>query len=232
MSDTISLEVASRDTLGKAVRKLRRSGQVPAVIHDHGKESIHIQSEYQALYKVFLSAGKHHPVELKVDGKKYTALIKNVTFDPRLNTVTHVVFNAIRANQKVSAEIPVQPLYGEGNDASPAERAGLIVLAQAESVEVKALPKDLPNVLEYDAAKLVGVGDQVTVADLVIPEGVEVETEASHVLATVFEPSALAAANDEAGGDAEDESEVAAENGAEEAADTAASDETKPTEEK
>jgi large subunit ribosomal protein L25 len=208
MSDQIILSVDTRDTLGKGVKQLRHDGLVPGVIHDHGKASVHIQAEYNAMYKAFLHAGKHHPVELNASGKKYTTIIKDVTFDPRLNSMTHIVFGAISANEKVEAEIPVHPRYAEGNDSSPAERAGLIVLTQATIVEVKALSKDLPDVLTYDAEKLVHVGDQITVADLNIPAGVEVETEAEHVLATVFEPSALAAANDEAGGDAESVDEV------------------------
>lgn len=204
MSDAITLLVEPRDTLGKGVKRLRKTGVVPAVIHDHGKDSIHIQAEYQALAKAFHQAGRHHPVELKVGDKKYTALIRSAAFDPRLGTITHVVFNAVSANQKVDAEIPVAPRYAEGNEASPAERAGLIVLTQLDTVEVKALPKDLPDQLLYDGEKLVAVGDQITVADLEVPAGVVVETEPNHSLATVFEPSALAAANDEAGGDAEE----------------------------
>ncbi len=211
MSDTITLEVAARDTLGKAVKRLRREGVTPAVIHDHGKDSIHIQADAQAITKVFHSAGRHHPVELKLDGKKYTALIRTVSLDPRYNTVTHVVFNAVGAKQKVDAGIPVSPRYAEDNDASPAERSGLIVLTQLEEVQVKALPKDLPDQLYYDAEKLVNVGDQITVADLDVPAEVTVETDANHTLATVFEPSALAAANDEAGGDAEAGDETAVE---------------------
>ncbi len=209
MSDTITLEVATRDTLGKAVKRLRREGVVPAVIHDHGKDSIHVQADYQSLTKVVHQAGRHHPVELKVDGKTYTTLIRGASFDPRLGTVTHVVFNAVSANQKVEAEVPVAPYYAEGNESSPAERGGLIVLTQLEEVSVKALPGDLPDQLFYDAEKLVAVGDQVTVADLDVPATVIVETEPAHVLATVFEPSALAAANEEAAGESTDESEVA-----------------------
>lgn len=204
MSDTITLLVEPRETLGKAVKRLRKAGIVPAVIHDHGKESLHIQAEYQALAKAFRQAGRHHPVELKVGDKKYTTLIRSASLDPRLGTITHVTFNAVKANQKVEAEVPVKPRFSEGNESTPAERAGLIVLSQADEVGVKALPKNLPDELFYDAEKLVAVGDQVTVADLEVPEGVEVETEATHVIATVFEPSALAAANDEAGGDAEE----------------------------
>lgn len=202
-SEKISIELQPRDTLGKAVKHLRNEGIVPGVIHDHGNPSVHVQSEYQALHKVFVKAGKHHPVEVTVGGKHYTTIIKAVTFDPRLNSLTHITFGAIKANEKVEAEIPVHPAYAEGNDASPAERAGLIVLAQLPSVTVKALPKDLPDALTYDAEKLIEVGDQATVADLHMPKGVELEIELEHVLATVFEPSALAAANDEAGGDAE-----------------------------
>ncbi len=204
MSDQITLEVQPRDTLGKTVKNVRADGFIPAVIHDHGKASTHIQANYQAFAKAFHAAGRHHPVELSVGGKKFTALVRDVTRDPKLNTYTHVVFNAVSANQQVDAEIPVKPQYADGNDASPAERAGLIVLSQLDEVEVKALPRDLPDELFYDAEKLVAVGDHITVADLIVPKGVVIETEASHAVATVFEPSALAAANEAAAGEAEE----------------------------
>jgi large subunit ribosomal protein L25 len=202
MSDQITLAVDARDTIGKGVKRLRKDGIVPGVIHDHGKPSVHIQAEYQALHKVYVTAGRHHPVEVTADGRKFITIIKSATFDPKYNALNHIVFGAIRANEKVDAEIPVHPSYAEGNDASPAERAGLIVLAQTTSVAIKALPKDLPDQLTYDAEKLVAVGDQITVADLQVPSGVELDIEPEHVIATVFEPSALAAANDDAGGDA------------------------------
>ena len=209
MAEQITLTVDARETLGKGVKRLRKDGIVPGVIHDHGKASVHVQAEYQALYKVFTTAGRHHPVIVEANGKKYTTIIKNVTFDPRYNSMMHIVFGAVKANEKVDAEVPVQAVYSEGNEASPAERAGLIVLAQTTTVSVKALPKDLPDALTYDAEKLVAVGDQVTIADLKAPAGVEIEDEPEQVIATVFEPSALAAANDEAGGaEGADESEV------------------------
>lgn len=209
MAEQITLTVDARETLGKGVKRLRKDGIVPGVIHDHGKASVHVQAEYQALYKVFTTAGRHHPVIVEANGKKYTTIIKNVTFDPRYNSMMHIVFGAVKANEKVDAEVPVQAVYSEGNEASPAERAGLIVLSQTTTVSVKALPKDLPDALTYDAEKLAQIGDQVTVADLTVPTGVEIEDEPEQVIATVFEPSALAAANDEAGGaEGADESKV------------------------
>lgn len=211
--DSINLTLQPREVTGKAVKHLRRDGHVPAVIHNHGKDSIVVQGEAVQMLKVWQKAGKHHPVELKAGDKTYTALIKDAKFDPRKHQLTHIVFNAVNRNQKVDAEIPVRPRYDEDNESSPAERNGLIVLSQLETVQVKATPSNLPDYLEYNAEKLVEVGDSATVADLIVPEGVEIETEAEHAVATVYEPSALAAANDAAGGDAEpgDESEVESE---------------------
>ena len=107
--------------------------------------------------------------------------------------------------RSVEAEVPLRARYDEGNESSPAERSSLIVLGQLSFVEVKAVPDKIPDVLEYDGEKLVEIGDQVTVADLIVPDGVEVLTEPEHVVATVYEPSALAAANDAVGGQAEPE---------------------------
>ena len=201
--DSINLVLEKREVLGKAVKHLRKNGQIPAVIHDHGKPSIIVQGDSVKMLKVWQQAGKHHPVQLKAGDQSYTALIKTAEFDPRKHLLTHIVFNAVDRNQKVEAEVPIKPRYAEGNESSPAERSGFIVLTQLETVQVKAIATNLPDLFEYDAEKLVEVGDNVTVADLIIPEGVEIETEAEHSIATVYEPSALAAANDAAGGDAE-----------------------------
>lgn len=204
MEDVV-LKLEPREITGKAVKQLRRNGLVPAVIHDHGKPSVHVSGEYMEVWKAYRKAGKHHPVKVKAGEKNYTALIKSVDLDPRKQSLVHVVFNAIKANEKVTAEIPVHVKLEEGNDITPAERTGLVVLNQLEIVEAEALPKALPDFFEFDGEKLVEVGDSLTVADLLPIEGVTVKTDPTHLLATVFEPSALQAANDAAGGTAEEE---------------------------
>jgi len=207
--DSINLQLEARAVTGKAVKHLRKDGKLPAVIHDHGKESVIVQGDAVEMLKVYKLAGKHHPIEVTAGSKRYTAMIKVAEFEPRKNSLNHLVFNAVSANQKVQAEVPVHPRYTEGNELSPAERAGLMVLSNTDAVMVEALASKLPDVLYYDAEKLVEVGDHVTVADLVVPTGVEVKTDASQGIASVFEPSAVAAANDAAGGDVE-EAEAAA----------------------
>ena len=203
--EDILLEVKKREVTGKAVKHLRKEGLVPAVIHDHGKESVHVEGNYLEVLKAYQKAGKHHPVNLKAGSHTYTVLIRDVDIDPQKHQLRHVVFNAVSATEKVDAEIPVRIRFDEGNDSTPAERAGLVVLHQLEAVEVSALARELPDVLEFDGERLAAAGDSVTVADLIVPANVTIKTDPAHPLATVFEPSALQAANDAAGGDAEEE---------------------------
>jgi len=205
MAEEILLELTKREVTGKAVKRLREEGFVPAVVHDHGKESLHVQGNYLDVLKAYQKAGRHHVVNLNADGKKYTALIRDVDIDPKKHQLRHIVFNAVKADEKVDAKIPVHIRYAEGHESTPAERAGLVVLNQLDEVEVEALPRDLPDFVEFDAEKLVAVGDSLTVADLIVPAKVTIKTDAGHPVATVFEPSALAAANDAAGGTAEEE---------------------------
>jgi large subunit ribosomal protein L25 len=206
--DQIAIELEKREVTGKAVKHLRQQGLVPAVIHNHGKDSIVVMGQYLELVKAYQKAGKHHPVSLNAGGKHYMALIKKADFDPKKHELRHVVFNAVKANQKVDAEVPVRIQLAEENESTPAERAGLVVLHQLEAVQIEALPKDIPEFLAFDGEKLIEVGDHVTVADLVVPNGVTVKTDAEHPLATVFEPSALQAANDAAGGTDEETTET------------------------
>lgn len=211
----VTLDLQKRDIIGKAVKGLRTQGMVPAVIHNHGQESIVVAAPYIEIVKAYQRVGRHHPIELKAGNKKFTALIKSVARDPKKNKLTHVVFNAVKADQMVDAAIPVKIKHAEGQESTPAERVGLVVLHQLEEVEIEALPKDLPEVIYFDGEKLVEAGQSVTVADLIVPSNVTVKSDPAHPVATVFEPSALQAANEAAAGDAEEE--VVAEGGEAEA---------------
>ena len=229
--DKIELVLEARTVEGKLVKHLRKAGIVPAVVHDHGKASILVQGDHNVIIKAFKQAGRHHPIELQAAGKKYTAMIKSIEFEPRKQALTHVVFNAVSATEKVETEVPIHPVYAEGNDASPAERSGLMVLPNITVVTVQAVSSKLPDAIGYDAEKLVEVGDHITVGDIKVPAGVEIVTDASQVIVTVNDPTVVAAANDAAGGDAEDGSGAEAANVESEHGSAATDDQTSGTDE-
>lgn len=211
-SDKIGVVLKEREVIRKGLAKLRTDGQVPAVVHDHGKPSMHVMGDYVALSKMYAQAGKHHPVDLKIGSKQRLALIKDVDFEPTKHRMRHIVFQAIRQNEKTTAEIPVV-LTGED---IPAEKEGLIILKQLDTVQVEALPRDLPDELTADATVLAEEGDRLTVADLKVPDGVTVLVEPEHSIAVVEVPrdqvaeanAAAEALAEESGKPAEEEEET------------------------
>lgn len=220
MGDKITLKLEARDVHGKKVARLRRDGFVPSVVYGGKAETQSTQSPFVETTKVVQAAGRHTPVNLTVDGKNKLAIIKSIDMDPVKHSVRHVAFHTIKQNEKIVTEVPVI-LEGEGE--SEAEKAGLVVLQAIENLEVRAIPANLPESLKVSIVNLATDEDKLTVADIVLPEGVEfadVDQDMDLVIANVYEPSALQAANDAAGGDAEDESEVESEQGGDTPQDT------------
>ncbi len=212
MGDKIVLTVEERTVLGKKVKQLRKQGFVPAVVYGHDVPAKSVMAPMNVAEKVWRQAGKHHVLELTIgDGAKKLAMIKSADLDPVKRRLRHLSLHVVKQNEKVETEVPVK-IAGEGE--TEAEKAGLVILQTIEQVQIQALPKDLPDFLEVDSAKLVAHEDHVTVADIKPVDGVTIMAEPEQIVATVYEPSALAAQNDAAAGTATDESEVEAENGA------------------
>ena len=212
MGEKVELTVTLRDVTGKKVAGLRKNGYVPAVVYGHDFPAQAVMGEEVPVTKAVRTAGRHHPVELTIDGQKRLAMIKSTDLDPVKRTVRHVAFHVVKQNEEVETEVPVV-ITGEGE--TPAEKAGLVVLTGTDTIEVKALPNNLPDRLEAPGNKLVEAGDRLTVADITAPQGVTILSEPDLVVATAYEPSALQAANEATGGEAEpgDEAEVASEEG-------------------
>ncbi len=224
MGEKISLKVEERTVRGKKVRGLRQQGVTPGVVYGDGMEPLAIQADAGEVRRVVEAAGKHTPVNL-TGAKRRIAMIKDVEYNAtKSGIVRHVSFHAVKADEPVNAEVPVR-LVGVGQ--SEAEKAGLVILQAIDKVEVKALPVDLPDAVEVDITNLKEAGERVTLGDAKLPEGVtfvehvdaakdddegeEKPSITDLVVANVYEPAALEAANEAAAGDAEDESDVKAE---------------------
>lgn len=179
----ITLSASKRDVLGKRVRSLRREGKTPAVVHEKGKDSLHVSVDSATFRTVFHAAGRHHAIKLDIDGKKFTTIIKEVTNAPARADIYHAVFQAIKEDEKVTAEIPIK-LVGE----IPAERASLLVLTHLDYLEVEALPKDLIDSIEVEAASLVEDGDKIHVRDIKVADTITIKTDPEHLIASVEIP--------------------------------------------
>lgn len=208
-SDKIVLTAETRTATGKKVKALRRDGQIPATVYEKGKDSQSIQLTYMPLFKAWQKAGKHHPIELTVDGKTHLTMIKDVAHDPVKATLTHVSFHAINKNEKVEAEVP---LHMDGN--APAQQAGLLVRLNVDHVVVKGLPNNIPNEILVDVSAVTTEEDDIRATELVIPNDVEmIDMDPDQVIVSVTVPRAEVEKEDEE----VDAADVPSDNGGEKA---------------
>ena len=230
MSDN-KLSLEKRTLTGKKLAGLRADGLIPSVVYGEG-EPVLAQSAYNDTEKVLRSAGYHSTVDLAIDGKQSMAIVKNIAIDPVSRKIINVEFQAVSANKPVEATTPVVIVNFEESDASKLYHFALT--QSIEELEVKAKPADLPKELTIDAAKLNELDDKLTVADIALPNGVELadkELSSEQVVASLYDPAAEAAAREaEAEKESADAADVPAENGAkpeEESAEGEASEEKK-----
>ena len=201
----ISLKLAARTSEGKQVKKLLKQGIVPSIVYGGHDQPVLAQSDLVETLKVVQAAGKHTPIKLTLGDKKRLAIIKSIDFDPVKHHLRHIAFHRIKQNDIITTEVAIE-LTDENE--SVAKRAGLVILQALETIEIKAKPADLPESIQLSVLNLEKEGDRLTVADIELPNGVEFadgEQDMDLVIANVYEPSALQAANEAAGGEAEAE---------------------------
>lgn len=167
------LNAQERSDLGKgASRRLRRNaGLIPAVIYGGEKAPQSVTLELREISKLLENeAAFSHVISLNVGSAKETVLIKALQRHPSKGFVMHADFQRVVAGQKLTAHVPLH-FINEATAVGVKVGGGEISHVIAE-VEVSCLPKDLPEFIEVDLAK-VELGQIVHLSDLKLPKGVE-----------------------------------------------------------
>jgi large subunit ribosomal protein L25 len=183
----ISLSGERRSDIGKGgARKARAAGKIPGVVYGHGEQPVAVAVGARD----FQLALRHHVgsnaiVNLAVDGGEFTALIRDVQYDPVTHNVLHLDFQQISLTETIEVSVAVHLI---GTAVGVKDGGGLLEPITRE-VEVRCLPTAIPAFLEVDVSQL-AVGQSVHVRDLVT-KGVEVLTDPEVTLATVVAPTVL-----------------------------------------
>jgi large subunit ribosomal protein L25 len=184
MANIIDVSATLRTAVGSGpVNRLRKAGSIPAVVYGKGKDNQNIQVETKTFTKViFGSASDNILVNLQIDGVQQLALVQEVQHDHLKGGIAHVDFHAIKDDEEIHAAVPVV-LVGE---AAGAKFGGMLELL-LHSVEVRCLPKDLPEKITADVSHL-NVGDSIHISDLKLAEGVRAKLDGNVVVAMVEKP--------------------------------------------
>jgi len=190
MAKQVKLSAQTRLGAGRtAVNKIKAQGSVPAVIYGAKEKPQNLQVSKRDI-QVLLShaVGENILVDLEItDGGKTSsklALIQEIQHAPLGGAVLHVDFHAVSQNELLQASIPVEAL----GEAAGVKSFGGILEQNIRSLEVKCLPKDLPEIISIDVSNL-NIGDSIHVGDIKLPEGVTAVPDAALTVFHVAAPT-------------------------------------------
>ncbi|HDZ55913.1 MAG TPA: 50S ribosomal protein L25/general stress protein Ctc [Pseudomonas xinjiangensis] len=168
-----TLNAKERNDLGKgASRRLRRIADlVPAIVYGGDKAPKSVSLETRELNKALENEAFYsHIIKLSIDGKKEDVLLKALQRHPSKPRVMHADFLRVVAGHEVTVLVPLHFLNQE--TCVGVKQGGGIISHTMTEVEVTCLPKDLPEFIEVDMAK-VNVGDIIHLSDLKLPKGIK-----------------------------------------------------------
>lgn len=167
--DKTIFHVKKRDTLGKKVSSLRERSLLPGNVFGLGVDSQPIEVDSYTFQKLYDEEGDTGLIYLNIEGdaKETPVLIDEVSYHPVSGKALHASFRRVNLSEKITADVPIK-LVGENSV------PGAMVLLVQDTLEVSALPAELPEDFEVNVEDLKEIGDFVAIKDLVI-DGDKVE---------------------------------------------------------
>jgi len=156
---SITLKGSKRESVGKkATQALRNADKVPCVVYG-GKEPISFSAE-TGDFKDLVYTPNAHTVVIDLGDEKINAIIQDIQFHPVTDRILHVDFYQIFDDKEVTMEIPVHTV-----GSSRGVRSGGVLRVVNRKLRVKALPANLPDVIEVDITKM-RIGHKMYVTDV------------------------------------------------------------------
>lgn len=187
MATITKLSASRREQTGTAAsRRLRGQGLVPGNVYGHGQECIPVSVKAEDVRPIVASGA--HVVDLDLEGKTETALIRDVQWDTFSTYIRHVDLLRVDANERVRMTVPVQ-LKGTAIGVV----AGGLLEQPLHSLHIECPAIQIPDFIPIKVAAL-EIGQAVHVRELAdIPEGVRILDAPDAVIVQVVKPGVVEA---------------------------------------
>lgn len=201
---SVSLNASVRSERGTGVaRKLRQSGQVPAVIYGHGREPQSLAINTREVDKLLSQISAANTViDLAIDGSSVRTLIREVQRHPFKRNILHIDFQELVAGEKVTVNVPLR----FSGTADGVRNSGGILEETMHQLHVRVDPSSIPDHIDIDVTNLT-IGHSIHIRDIALPAGLTVLDDEDATVCVCTAPKA-----------ATEETPVAAAEGAEPAA--------------
>ncbi len=178
-----------------ASRRLRITGKVPGIVYGGTTAPALIELDHNALWFALKKEAFHATIlDMEMAGVEAKVLLRDVQYHPYKPQVTHVDFQRVDANTKLTMKVP---LHFSGEAESQAVKTDACLVNHiVNEIEVNCLPADLPEFIAVDLSGL-KKGMSLHVSNLVMPKGVKAVTRGK-IDPVIVSVVALAAAEEEA----------------------------------
>jgi large subunit ribosomal protein L25 len=185
MAEKTVLEVAPRTVLGKATRRLRREGLVPANIYGHKKDSTPIQIEELAFDHVRRQHGLRNIISLQLpDVAAENVLVRHIQRSPVTGKILHVDFSRVNIREHLEFKVSLN-FVGE---APGVKLQGGVLLHLMETITVDAAASDIVESLDVDISVLTEIDSTLHASDVKLPARYTLITDADEPIAKVSAP--------------------------------------------
>ncbi|MBN2017386.1 MAG: 50S ribosomal protein L25 [Candidatus Cloacimonetes bacterium] len=157
----MKIKAVKRETGKKAAKKTRSEDKIPAILYGSDMESMPLEINYSDFYHYYKeSLGHQSFIFLQIGRKEHRCLVRDMQIDPVTREIVHLDFMEVSAGHKLDVDIPVVTL----GDAPGIKEGGMLESGIRE-LQVRCLPKDLPDVIEIDVSQL-QIGDSIHIEDI------------------------------------------------------------------
>jgi len=146
-----------------ATKALRNAGLVPCVLYG-GNQAVHFSAEVMAFKSLVYTPNAHTVVIELGEGKTFNAILQDIQVHPVSDKILHIDFFQLFDDKEITMEVPVKII---GN--SKGVMAGGDLRLNTRKLKVKALPKNLPDVIEADITPL-DMGNKLYVTKVASPD--------------------------------------------------------------
>ncbi|MEY4163813.1 MAG: hypothetical protein RLZZ79_765 [Actinomycetota bacterium] len=168
----VAIKGALRNEFGKgASRRIRRDGNVPAVIYGHGEKPTHISLPAREVGVAIKTSN----VLLNIDlgEKQELVLPKSIVRNPLKGTLEHIDLIIVRRGEKVVVNVPV-------HTTGKHDPEGILEHVH-NTIEVEVEATSIPQFLELDITGLMA-GDSKLAEDVQLPAGMALKSDPKMVV--------------------------------------------------
>ncbi len=186
MAKRVELAVSPRDITGKATKRLRREGVIPANIFGHGEapQAVQVNSmDFEGLRRGHHATGV---VSLKLAGssKAQTVLVRRVQRNPINSKILHIDFLRVSLRDRITAKVT---LHFEGTPPGVKVEGG-VLLHLLDALEVECAAGDIVDAIQVDVSSLEHIDDVIHAKDVPLPPNYTLVTDAEEAVVKITPP--------------------------------------------